>query len=157
MLLAPFQTNAPRIYYLWAVLYFQRTAVDLKQLINTQSQQAFSSGPDTDYRCHETWNLITSTLSFDAISSLQSSANTWLWHLRSSGLCRVGNCHFVEMRALEALVWEKRQVTGNWKSNATTSICTFKESGWFSYTICPICRVTVRSKHPYITGKANKR
>lgn len=78
MLLALGQTNVLRIYYLWAALHFQRTAVDLKQLINTQSKQAFSSGPDTDYRCHETWNLITSTLSFDAMSCLQSSGNTWL-------------------------------------------------------------------------------
>lgn len=78
MLLAPGQTNALRIYYLGAALHFQRTAVDLKQLINTQRQQAFSSGPDADYRCHGTWNLITSTLSFDAIACLQSAANTWL-------------------------------------------------------------------------------
>ncbi len=113
MLLAPGQTNALRIYYLWAALYFQRTAVDLKQLINTQSQQAFSSGPDTDYRCHETWNLITSTLSFDAIPCLQSSANTWLWHLCASGLSGEGYCHFVGMRALEAHVWGIRQVTRN--------------------------------------------
>lgn len=123
MLLAPGQTNALRIYYLWAALNFQRTAVDLKQLINTQSQQAFSSGPDTDYRCHETWNLITSTLSFDATSCLQSSANTWLSHLCSSGLSGDGNCHLVGMRALEALVWGKRQVTGNRDSNPMTSLC----------------------------------
>lgn len=76
--LAPSQTNALHVYYLQAALHFQGTAVDLKQLINTQSQQAFSSGPDTDYRCHETWNLITSMLSFDVISHRQSSANTWL-------------------------------------------------------------------------------
>ena len=36
MLLAPGQTNVLRIYYLWEALYFQGTAVDLKQLINTQ-------------------------------------------------------------------------------------------------------------------------
>lgn len=110
MLLAPSQTNPLRIYYLRAALYFQRTAVDLKQLINTQRQQAFSSGPDTDYRCHETWNLITSTLSFDAISRLQFCANTWLRHLCSSGLSRDGTCHFVGMRDLGASVWGKSQV-----------------------------------------------
>lgn len=99
MLLALSQANALRIYYLRAALYFQRTAVDLKQLINTQSQQAFSSGPDNDYRCHETCNLITSMLSFDAISCLQSRANTWLWHLRSSGLSRHDNCHFVGIKS----------------------------------------------------------
>lgn len=120
ILLASSQANALRIYYLRAALYFQRTAVDLKQLINTQSQQAFSSGPDTDYRCHETGNLITSTLSFDAISRLQFRANTWLWHLCSSGLSRDGNCHFVGMIALEAPVWGKRQITGNWDSNLMT-------------------------------------
>lgn len=113
MLLALGQTNVLRIYYLWAALHFQRTAVDLKQLINTQSKQAFSSGPDTDYRCHETWNLITSTLSFDAMSCLQSSGNTWLWHLCSAGLSGDGNCHFVSMRASEAHVWGK--TLGHWE------------------------------------------
>lgn len=106
MLLAHSQTNALRIYSLWAALYFQRTAVDLKQLINTQSQQAFSSGPESDYRCHETWNLITSTLSFDATSCLQSSANTWLWHLFSSGLSGDGNCHLSECLGKISGHWE---------------------------------------------------
>lgn len=72
MLLAHCQTSALRIYYLLAALYFQRTAVDPKQLINTQRKPAFSSGPDADYRCHETWNLITSTPSFDAAPSIPS-------------------------------------------------------------------------------------
>lgn len=56
MLLAPGQTNVLRIYYLWEALYFQGTAADLKQLINTLRQQAFSSGPDmiTDATRHGT-------------------------------------------------------------------------------------------------------
>lgn len=139
-LLAPGQTNAPHIYYLRAALYFQRTAVDLKQLINTQSQQAFSSGPDTDYRCHKTWNLITSTVSFDAISCLQSSANTWLWHLCSSGLSRDGNCHFVGIIALEVHVWGIRQVTRNYDSNPMSSlhIVTRKSNGT-SLVFCKKC------------------
>lgn len=79
MLLALGQASALRIYYLRAALTAsKRPAVDLKQLINTQIQKAFSSGPDTDYRCHETWSLITSMLSFDVISRLQFTANTWL-------------------------------------------------------------------------------
>lgn len=44
MLLAPSQTNALHLYYLWAALCSQRTAVDMKQLINTQSKQAFHLG-----------------------------------------------------------------------------------------------------------------
>lgn len=104
MLLASGQTNVLHIYHLWEALYFQGTAVDLKQLINTQRQQAFSSGPDTDYRCHETRNLITSTLSFDTVSCLQSIANTWcdtFAHQVCPEMVIV-----VRMRALEALVWE---------------------------------------------------
>lgn len=104
-----------------------------KQLINTQSKQAFSSGPDTDYRCHETWNLIASTLSFDAMSCLQSSANTWLWHLCSAGLSGDGNCHFVvSVRGLEAHVWGK--TSGHCDSNPRSG-CAF---GHLSCTTCPI-------------------
>lgn len=87
------------------LLTSRRTAVDLKQLINTRGEQAFSSRPDADYRCYETWNFITSTLSFDAMSCLQSSGNTWLRHLCSAGLPRDSNCHCVSMGALEAPVW----------------------------------------------------
>lgn len=72
--LARGQTIVPCLYYLWAVLDFQRTAVDMKQLINTQRKPAFSSGPDADYRCHQTRSLIAHTLSFDATSRLQSGA-----------------------------------------------------------------------------------
>lgn len=35
------QTIVLCLYYLWAVLDFQRTAVDMKQLINTQSERSF--------------------------------------------------------------------------------------------------------------------
>lgn len=86
--LAPGQTIVLGLYYLWAVQDFQRTAVDMKQLINTQGKQAFSSGPDADYRCHQTRNLITHTLSFDATSCLQSSTNARRRRLCSAGLCR---------------------------------------------------------------------
>lgn len=136
-LLAPGQTNVLRIYYLWALLYFQRTAVDLKQLINTQSKHAFSFGPDADYRCHKTWNLITSTLSFDAMSCLQSSANTWLWHLGSAGLSADGNCHFVSMRGSEVHVWGGNIRSGICEScswHIKSSGCTF-----FSHSTRPVC------------------
>lgn len=108
--------------------HFQRTAVDLKQLINTQSKHAFSFGPDADYRCHKTWNLITSTLSFDAMSCLQSSANTWLWHLGSAGLSADGNCHFVSMRGSEVHVWGGNIRSGICEScswHIKSSGCTF--------------------------------
>lgn len=82
------QTIVPRLYYLWVVLGFQRTAVDMKQLINTQSERAFSSGPDADYRCSQTWTLIAHTLSFDATSRLQSGTNARLCRLCSAGLGR---------------------------------------------------------------------
>lgn len=39
-----------RAFIIYGQLYFQRTAVDLKQLINTQRGRAFSSEPDADYR-----------------------------------------------------------------------------------------------------------
>lgn len=41
VLLALGQTIVLCLYYLWAVLDFQRTAVDMKQLINTQSERSF--------------------------------------------------------------------------------------------------------------------
>lgn len=77
------QTNVPSLYYLWAALDILRTAVDMKQLINTQSK-AFSSEPDADYRCHQTQALIAHTPSFDATSCLH-----WSRRLRSAGMAIV--------------------------------------------------------------------
>lgn len=90
MLLAPSQTNALHLYYLWAAL-LPKDSCGHETADKHTKQASFSSGPDTDYRCHETWNLITSTLSFDAMSCLQSSADTWLRHLCSAGLSGNGN------------------------------------------------------------------